>query len=123
MRHRKGYKTLSIDGERRKHLLRNLAISLIEHERITTTDAKAKELVRFISKLITKAKNDTLANRRIVYSRLNNNKKAVRKLFDEIAPRFASRNGGYVRRIKLGFRKGDAAPISIVEFVEKSEES
>ncbi|WP_025270553.1 50S ribosomal protein L17 [Hippea sp. KM1] len=119
MRHRKGYKTLSIDGERRKHLLRNLAISLIENERIKTTDAKARELVRFISKLITMAKNDNLSSRRRALSKLNNNKKAVRKLFDNIAPRFASRNGGYVRRIKLGYRKGDAAPVSIVEFVEE----
>ncbi|AEA34304.1 50S ribosomal protein L17 [Hippea maritima] len=119
MRHRKGYKTLSIDGERRKHLLRNLAISLIENERIKTTDAKAKELVRFISKLVTMAKNDNLSSRRRALSKLNNNKKAVRKLFDNLAPRFASRNGGYVRRIKLGFRKGDAAPVSIVEFVEE----
>ena len=123
MRHRKGYKTLGIDGERRKHLLRNLAISLIDKERIITTDARAKELVRFLSKLITTAKSDTLASRRKVYASLNNNKKAVRKLFDDIAPRFASRNGGYIRRIKLGFRKGDAAPVSIVEFVEKNEDS
>ncbi len=122
MRHRKGYKTLSIDSERRKHLLRNLAIALIENERIQTTDAKARELVRFISKLITMAKNDTLASRRRALAKLNNNKKAVRKLFDNIAPRFATRNGGYVRRIKLGFRKGDAAAVSIVEFVEKSAE-
>jgi len=122
MRHRKGYRTLSINGEHRKHLLRNLAISLIEHERIQTTDAKARELVRFVSKLITLAKNDSLSSRRRALAKLNNNRKAVRKLFDNIAPRYATRNGGYVRRIKLGFRKGDAAPISIVEFVEENSE-
>ncbi len=118
MRHRKGYKTLSVDSDRRKHLLRNLAIALIEHERITTTDAKAKELVRFVSKLVTLAKNDNLSSRRRALAKLNNNKKAVRKLFDNIGPKFAQRNGGYVRVIKLGYRKGDAAPVSIVEFVE-----
>ncbi len=122
MRHRKGYRTLSINGEHRKHLLRNLAISLIEKERIKTTDAKARELVRFISKLVTLAKNDTLSARRRVLAKLNNNKQAVRKLFDNIAPRYATRNGGYVRRIKLGYRKGDAAPVSIVEFVEEKSE-
>ncbi len=122
MRHRKGYRTLSINGEHRKHLLRNLAISLIEHERIQTTDAKARELVRFVSKLITLAKNDSLSSRRRALAKLNNNRKAVRKLFDNLAPRYATRNGGYVRRIKLGFRKGDAAPISIVEFVEENSE-
>ncbi len=122
MRHRKGYRTLSINGEHRKQLLRNLAISLIEHERIQTTDAKARELVRFISKLITLAKNDSLSSRRRALAKLNNNKEAVRKLFDNIAPRYATRNGGYVRRIKLGYRKGDAAPVSIVEFVEEHSE-
>lgn len=118
MRHRKKYRTLGIDSERRKHLLRNLAVSLLEYERITTTDAKAKELVKFMSKLITKAKSDNLTSRRRVLSKLANNKHAVRKLFDNVAPRFAERNGGYVRAIKLGFRKGDAAPTSIVEFVD-----
>jgi len=122
MRHRKGYRTLSINCEHRKHLLRNLAISLIEHERIKTTDAKARELVRFVSKLVTLAKNDTLTARRRALAKLNNNRQAVRKLFDNIAPRYATRNGGYVRRIKLGYRKGDAAPISIVEFVEEHSE-
>ncbi len=118
MRSRRGYRTLGVDSERRKHLLRNLAISLIEHKRIKTTDAKAKELIKFISKLITLAKNDNLSSRRRALSKLNNNKFAVRKLFDEIAPQYKERNGGYVRAIKLGFRKGDAASISIIEFVE-----
>ncbi len=117
MRHRKAYRTLGIDSEKRKHLLRNLAISLIEHERITTTDAKAKELVKYISKLITKAKVDNLSSRRSSLAKIDN-KIAVRKLYDTIAPRFKERNGGYTRLIKLGYRKGDAAPISIVEFVE-----
>ncbi len=118
MRHRKKYRTLGIDSERRKHLLRNLAVSLIEHERITTTDTRAKELVKFVSKLITMAKNDNLSSRRRALAKLANNKYAVRKLFDNVAPKFAERNGGYARIIKLGFRKGDAAPVSIVEFVE-----
>ncbi len=118
MRHRKRYRTLGIDSERRKHLLRNLAVSLLEYNRITTTDAKAKELVKFISKLVTMAKNDNLSSRRRALSKLANNKHAVRKLFDDVAPKFAERNGGYVRVIKVGFRKGDAAPTSIVEFVE-----
>ncbi len=118
MRHRKKYRTLGVDSERRKHLLRNLAVSLIEHERITTTDTRAKELVKFVSKLITMAKNDNLSSRRRALAKLANNKYAVRKLFDNVAPKFAERNGGYTRIIKLGFRKGDAAPVSIVEFVE-----
>ncbi len=122
MKHRKGYRTLSIDSERRKHLLRNLAISMIEHGKITTTEPKAKELVRFLSRLITVAKDDSLNSRRRVLSNLYNNKYVTRKLFQDIAPRYKDRNGGYMRIIKLGFRKGDSARLALVEFVEDLEE-
>lgn len=117
MRHRKKYRTLGIDSERRKHLLRNLAISLIEHERIVTTDAKAKEIVKYVSKLVTMAKVDDLSSRRRALS-IVPNKIAIRKLYSDIAPKFSERNGGYLRIMKKGFRKGDAAPVSVVEFVD-----
>ncbi len=115
MRHRKAYRTLSIDSDRRKALLRNLAIALIEYGQIKTTDAKAKELQRFISKLITIGKKNTLASRRLLLSRLPH-KPTIKKLLSDIVPKYTDKNGGYVGIYKLGYRKGDAAKISVIKF-------
>ncbi|MCA0443109.1 50S ribosomal protein L17 [Corynebacterium amycolatum] len=101
-----------------KKILANLAKQLIEHGKIKTTDTKAKLLRPYVEKLITKAKSGTLADRRNVAKLLNDNY-AVQKLFDEIAPQFANRDGGYTRIIKLGNRKGDNAPISLIALVEE----
>ena len=114
-------RTLGRNSARRKALFRSLSIALIEHEGIKTTLAKAKELRGFIEPLITLAKEDSLSNRRHVFAKLRN-KSAVAKLFTQIGPRFKERPGGYARVIKMGNRKGDAAPIAFIEFVEKSEE-
>jgi large subunit ribosomal protein L17 len=115
MRHRKAYRTLSIDSEKRKALLRNLAIALIEHGQIKTTDAKAKELQRFISKLITIGKKNTLSSRRLLLSRLPH-KATVKKLLIDIVPKYVEKNGGFVGVYKIGYRKGDAAKISLIKF-------
>lgn len=115
MRHRKAYRTLSIDSERRKSLLRNLAISLIEHGKIKTTEAKAKELSKFISKLVTIGKENSLSARRLLLSRLPH-KESVKKLLVDIVPKYADRNGGFVSIYKIGYRKGDAAKISLIKF-------
>ncbi len=115
MRHRKAYRTLSIDSEKRKALLRNLAIALIEHGQIKTTDAKAKELSRFISKLVTIGKKNTLSSRRLLLSRLPH-KQSVKKLLVDIVPKYVERNGGFVGIYKIGYRKGDAAKISLIKF-------
>lgn len=101
-----------------KKILANLAKQLIEHGKIKTTDTKAKLLRPYVEKLITKAKRGTLADRRNVAKLLNDNY-AVKKLFDEIGPQFADRDGGYTRIIKLGSRKGDNAPISLIAMVEE----
>ena len=101
-----------------KKTLANLAKQLIEHGKIKTTDTKAKLLRPYVEKLITKAKRGTLADRRNVAKLLNDNY-AVKKLFDEIGPQFADRDGGYTRIIKLGNRKGDNAPISLIALVEE----
>ena len=101
-----------------KTILANLAKQLIEHGKIKTTDTKAKLLRPYVEKLITKAKRGTLADRRNVAKLLNDNY-AVKKLFDEIGPQFADRDGGYTRIIKLGNRKGDNAPISLIALVEE----
>lgn len=101
-----------------KKILANLAKELIEHGKIKTTDTKAKLLRPYVEKLITKAKRGTLADRRNVAKLLNDNY-AVKKLFDEIGPQFADRDGGYTRIIKLGNRKGDNAPISLIALVEE----
>ena len=101
-----------------KHILSNLAMALFQHGAITTTDAKARTLRPYAEKLITKAKRGTLADRRNVAKLLNDNY-AVKKLFDEIGPQFADRDGGYTRIIKLGNRKGDNAPISLIALVEE----
>ena len=104
----------------RKALLRNLTISLIMHKRITTTEAKAKALRVFAEPLFTKSKNDSTHNRRVIFSYLQN-KEALIELFATVAPAIASRPGGYLRVVKLGFRKGDAADIAIIELVDFNE--
>jgi large subunit ribosomal protein L17 len=99
-------------------MFRNMAVSLVEHELIRTTLPKAKELRRVAEPLITLAKNDTVANRRLAFSRTRS-KSAVGKLFQELGPRYKNRNGGYLRILKCGFRPGDAAPMAIVELVDR----
>jgi large subunit ribosomal protein L17 len=112
-------RTFGRNSSRRKALFHALAISLIEHEGIKTTLPKAKELRSFIEPLITLAKVDSVSNRRLAFSKIRN-KTAVGKLFSDLGPRFKDRPGGYSRIIKIGFRKGDAAPIAFIEFVDRS---
>ncbi len=112
-------RTFGRNSSRRKALFQALAISLIEHEGIKTTLPKAKELRSFIEPLITLAKDDSVSNRRLAFSKIRN-KSAVGKLFSDLGPRFKDRPGGYSRIIKIGFRKGDAAPIAFIELVDRS---
>ena len=114
-------RTFGRNSSRRKALFQALAISLIEHEGIKTTLPKAKELRSFIEPLITLSKNDSVSNRRLAFSKIRN-KSAVGKLFSDLGPRFKDRPGGYSRIIKIGFRKGDAAPIAFIELVDRSTE-
>ena len=112
-------RTFGRNSSRRKALFQALAISLIEHEGIKTTLPKAKELRSFIEPLITLAKDDSVSNRRLAFSKIRN-KAAVGKLFSDLGPRFKDRPGGYSRIIKIGFRKGDAAPIAFIELIDRS---
>lgn len=108
-------------GRKKAHkvaLLRNLANALIKNEKIKTTKTKVKELKKFIEPLVTRAKNDTLHNRRIIFSRLRN-KQSLVKLFEEIAPRYENRPGGYTRRYLLGKRRSDSSEMALIEFVEE----
>ena len=116
MRHRKAGRHLNRTSAHRKAMFSNMAASLIEHEIIRTTVPKAKELRRVAEPLITLAKEDTVANRRLAFSRLRN-KAAVGKLFAEVGPRFQDRPGGYTRVLKAGHRVGDAAPMAYIELV------
>jgi large subunit ribosomal protein L17 len=118
MRHAHGYRKLNRTHEHRKALFANMAGSLIEHEQIKTTLPKAKELKRVADKLITLGKKGDLHSRRIAASRLKQ-EAHVAKLFEVLGPRYAERNGGYVRVLKAGFRYGDMAPMAIVEFVDR----
>lgn len=120
MRHRYSGRKLSRTGAHRRAMFRNMTTSLVEHELIKTTLPKAKELRRFAEPLITLAKQDSVANRRLAFSRLQD-KAAVGKLFTELAPRYESRPGGYIRILKCGFRSGDAAPMAYVELVDRPE--
>ena len=113
MRHRKSGRKLNRNSSHRKAMYRNMAASLIKHETIKTTVPKAKELRRVIEPLITLAKDDAVAKRRLAFDRLRD-KEAVGKLFVELGPRFKERPGGYLRILKMGFRRGDAAPMAIV---------
>jgi large subunit ribosomal protein L17 len=116
MRHRLAGRQLGRNASHRKAMFRNMVISLVEHELIKTTLPKAKELRRFAEPLITLAKVDSVANRRLAFARLNS-KEAVGKLFSELGPRYNTRPGGYLRVLKCGFRSGDKAPMAYVELV------
>jgi len=118
MRHKLSGRQLGRNASHRKAMFRNMVISLVEHELIKTTLPKAKELRRFAEPLITLAKVDSVANRRLAFARLNN-KEAVGKLFSQLGPRYNARPGGYVRILKCGFRTGDKAPMAYVELVER----
>jgi large subunit ribosomal protein L17 len=118
MRHRVGGRKLQRTSSHRAALFRNMAAALIKHEQITTTTAKAKELRPYVEKLITLAKKGGLSNRRLAHARLLDDTQLV-KLFDVLATRYANRNGGYTRIIKAGLRPSDAAPIAIIEFVDR----
>jgi len=116
VRHRKSGRHLNRTSSHRKAMFANMATSLIEHEIIKTTVPKAKELRRVAEPLITLAKTDSVANRRLAFSRLRS-KAAVGKLFTELGPRYEERPGGYTRILKAGYRKGDAAPVAYIELV------
>ena len=118
MRHRVGGRKLQRTSSHRAALFRNMAAAIIKHEQITTTTAKAKELRPYVEKLVTLAKKGGLANRRLAHARLLDDTQLV-KLFDTLAPRYAARAGGYTRVIKAGIRASDAAPIAIIEFVDR----
>jgi large subunit ribosomal protein L17 len=118
MRHRNSGRKLNRNSSHRKAMFKNMASSLLEHEVIRTTLPKAKELRGVIEPLITLAKTDSVANRRLAFARLGN-RDAVTKLFNEVSPRSADRPGGYVRVLKTGLRDGDKAPMAIVELVDR----
>ena len=121
MRHKYSGRKLNRTSSHRSAMFKNMMASLIEHEEIKTTLPKAKELRGFVERLITISKIDTVAKRRIVFSRIRS-KDAVKKLFSELGPRFKNRPGGYLRVLKCGFRAGDKAPMAIVQLVDKKKE-
>ncbi|MBB3063064.1 50S ribosomal protein L17 [Microbulbifer rhizosphaerae] len=118
MRHRYSGRKFSRTSAHRKAMFKNMTASLVEHELIKTTLPKAKELRRVAEPLITLAKKDSVANRRLAFARIRD-KDAVRKLFDELGPRYGARPGGYIRILKCGFRAGDKAPMAYVELVDR----
>ena len=118
MRHRNSGRQLSRNSTHRSAMLKNMAVSLLQHEIIQTTVPKAKELRRVAEPLITLAKDDTVHKRRVAFARLRD-KAAVGKLFSELGPRYHDRPGGYLRILKCGFRPGDAAPMAYVELVDR----
>ena len=118
MRHRHSGRQLNRNSSHRKAMFKNMSVSLFDHELIRTTVAKAKELRGVAERLITLAKVDTVANRRLAYSRLRD-RDAVTKLFTVLGPRYAERPGGYLRVLKCGFRTGDKAPMAFVELVDR----
>ena len=122
MRHNKTGRKLSRKTAHRKALMANLASALITHKKIKTTDAKAKELRRYVEPLVTFAKRGDLHARRQVLKKIRH-KNIVRELFDNVGPSFSDRNGGYTRITKLGFRDNDCAPVSIIEFVDMAGDS
>lgn len=117
MRHHNANRTFGRSKNQRAALLKGLVVSLVSHERIETTEAKAKELRPKIEKMVTRAKNPTLANKRLLLASLYNDEKAVKKLVDAIAPRYTERAGGYTRITKLVPRKGDGSKMAVIEFV------
>ena len=118
MRHRQSGRQLNRNSSHRKAMFRNMAASLLDHEMIKTTLPKAKELRRVAEPLITLAKKDSVANRRLAFNRLRD-RDVVTKLFNELGPRYETRPGGYLRILKCGFRRGDNAPMAIVELVDR----
>ncbi len=122
MRHRLGNRKLNRTSSHRLAMFRNMATSLLRHELIKTTLPKAKELRRVAEPLITLGKTPTLANRRLAFARLRD-REIVGKLFEELGPRFANRNGGYLRILKCGFRDGDNAPMAYVELLDRPAET
>ena len=118
MRHRHGLRKLNRTSSHRLAMLRNMTNSLLLHEAIKTTLPKAKELRRVVEPMITLGKTPSLANRRLAFNRLRD-RDIVTKLFEELGPRFANRNGGYLRILKFGFRVGDKAPMALVELVDR----
>jgi large subunit ribosomal protein L17 len=118
MRHGNHRYTIGSKPSHRKSLMRNLAVEVIDHGKIKTTHVKCKSVQPYLEKLVTLAKNDSVANRRLAYSKLNN-RDAVNKLFTEVGPKFKARNGGYTRVLKMtDGRVGDGAPVSLIMFVE-----
>lgn len=120
MRHRKSGRKFNINSSHRKALFSNMVGSLIAHELIKTTLPKAKELRKYAEPLITLSKDDSVAKRRIAFSKLRD-RAAVTKLFNELGPRYKDRNGGYLRIMKCGFRSGDSAPMAYVELIDRPE--
>ena len=118
MRHKVGHRKLQRTSSHRAALLRNMAAALIKHEQITTTLSKARELRPYAEKLVTLAKHGGLSNRRLAHARLLDDAQLV-KLFDVLAARYSDRAGGYTRVIKAGFRASDAAPMGVIEFVDR----
>ena len=122
MRHGSGLRKLNRTSSHRLAMLRNMTVSLLRHEEITTTLPKAKELRRVVEPMITLGKKPSLANRRLAFDRLRD-RGMVAKLFDDLGPRYAKRNGGYLRIRKTGFRKGDNAPLALVSLMDRVEEA
>jgi large subunit ribosomal protein L17 len=120
MRHRHAGRQLNRTSSHRKAMFKNMAVSMMRHELIKTTLPKAKELRRVVEPLITLAKKDSVANRRLAFARLRD-RAIVTKLFNELGPRYKDRPGGYLRVLKCGFRAGDQAPMAIVELVDRPE--
>jgi large subunit ribosomal protein L17 len=122
MRHGLGLRKLGRTTSHRLAMLRNMTVSLLRHEEITTTLPKAKELRRVVEPMITLGKKPSLANRRLAFDRLRD-REIVSKLFDDLGPRYAKRNGGYLRILKTGFRKGDNAPLALVTLMDRADEA
>lgn len=117
MRHHNSKRKFGREKNQRNALVNSLALNLIVREKIKTTEPKAKELRPFIEKIITRAKKNDLASRRLVVSKLSNRKKEAKKVFDKLAPKYMNVNGGYTRILKLGARKSDGAKMAIIEFI------
>jgi large subunit ribosomal protein L17 len=122
MRHGHGLRKLNRTTAHRLAMLRNMTVSLLRHEEITTTLPKAKELRRVVEPMITLGKKPSLANRRLAFDRLRD-RSIVEKLFGDLGPRYAKRNGGYLRILKTGFRKGDNAPLALVSLMDRVEQT
>ena len=120
MRHRKSGRQLNRNSSHRKAMFRNMSVSLLKHETIKTTVAKAKELRGVVEPMITRAKTDSVANRRVIFARTRD-KEVTGKLFTDLGPRFKNRPGGYVRILKCGYRAGDKAPMAYVELLDRPE--